>query len=362
MIDWTPDLLGPGFECASLDLGPDDEPRAGTPGGAGATGTESGQGGRPRLTATLVRALPERRSTWNMLFGLPRALEDVDVLYVHGWSDYFFQRSLARFWTDRGARFFALDLRRYGRSLREGQTPGYIEDLRDYDAEIGLAIDEIHASQRGSGPMRKLVLLGHSTGGLVLSLWCDRHPGVADALVLNSPWIELQLTTLGRQFIAPIVNLGARISPLEAVPQLDYGYYSRAQREVGPADELAGVRQDWRPDQSHAVNSGWLRAILDGHEAVHRGLSIDAPVCVLLSAHSVLPTRWTEELTRVDSVLDVGEIAKAALMLGPSVTIERIDGALHDVFLSADAPRHEAYARLARWIRGWHGTLVGGSR
>ena len=35
-------------------------------------------------------------------------LEDVDVLYVHGWSDYFFQRRLARVFTSRGARFFLL--------------------------------------------------------------------------------------------------------------------------------------------------------------------------------------------------------------------------------------------------------------
>jgi alpha-beta hydrolase superfamily lysophospholipase len=35
------------------------------------------------------------------------------------------------------------------------------------------------------------------------------------------------------------------------------------------------------------------------------------------------------------------------------VTVERIDGALHDVFLSRHEAREDAYARLDRWVRGF---------
>jgi len=41
------------------------------------------------------------------------------LLYVHGWSDYFFQTELARYWHAQGAAFYALDLRKFGRSLQE---------------------------------------------------------------------------------------------------------------------------------------------------------------------------------------------------------------------------------------------------
>ena len=54
-----------------------------------------------------------------------------------------------------------------------------------------------------------------------------------------------------------------------------------------------------------------------------------------------------------DTVLEVEGIARAALRLGPSVTVERIDGALHDIFLSAPDVRDEAYARLETWLSGW---------
>ncbi|MGB3375328.1 MAG: alpha/beta hydrolase [Microbacterium sp.] len=322
---WVADVLGDEFEQLTLPLGEDSE---------------------GEIVATLVRALPDAAPWWR-LGRDRRPLADVDVLYVHGWSDYFFQKRLARFWTSRGARFFALDLRKYGRSLRPGQTPGFITDLGEYDAEI-----EAGLAARGDAAGRRLVLLGHSTGGLILSLWASRHPQQVDALILNSPWLEFQLGA-ARAAIAPVVGLQARLWPMDAAPQVDLGFYSRAQKAVIDPDDPMETDLAWRPEQSMTVHAAWLHAILQGHRRVSDGLGITAPVCVLLSARTAVPTRWSEELTRADSVLVVDDIARAALKLGSSVTIERIEGALHDVFLSERTARADAYGRLERWVSGW---------
>lgn len=197
------------------------------------------------------------------------------------------------------------------------------------------------------------MLLGHSTGGLTLSLWAARNPGIASAVILNSPWLEFQLPRLTRETIAPLVGLQARRRPLDRAPQVDLGYYTRAQAEAAdPADPME-VNLAWRPAQTMAVHAGWLHAVLAGHATIAAGITIAAPVCVLLSARSAVPTVWSDDLTRADSVLVVDDIARAALKIGPSVTIERIDGALHDVFLSRHEAREEAYARLGRWLEGW---------
>lgn len=338
MSEWIPDVLGDEFAQRTLELADDHE---------------------GPVVATLVRALPAEAGWWDRPFGrfrnpfrTPRPLDDVDVLYVHGWSDYFFQKRLARFWTARGARFFALDLRKYGRSLRQGQTPGYITDLATYDEDIEAALTAMDRGSEGTASARRLILLGHSTGGLTLSLWASRHPGAADAVILNSPWLEFQVASV-RPLITPMAELQARLRPLEAAPQVDLGFYTRAQQEVADPDDPVDVNLAWRPVQTMAVHAGWFRAILAGHAKVAAGLSIAAPVCVLLSARSATPTRWSADLTSADTVLVVDDIAKAALRLGPTVTVERIDGALHDVFLSRHGAREEAYARLDRWVRGW---------
>ncbi|MCR2810806.1 MULTISPECIES: alpha/beta hydrolase [unclassified Microbacterium] len=330
--EWDADVLGEPFRQLTLDLGEDDE---------------------GPVVATLVRALA-RRPVLGGILGDRRPLHDVDVLYVHGWSDYFFQRSLAAYWTDRGADFYALDLRKYGRSIRPDQTPGYITDLATYDEDIAAALAAMGRALDALASPRRLVLVGHSTGGLTLSLWAARHPGVASALLLNSPWLEFQLSAMTRVAVAPMIGLHARLRPLEPLPQVDTGFYSRAQREVREAP--LEINPAWRPEVSMTVHAPWLHAILAGHAQVAAGLDIDVPVCVLLSARSVTPTRWSEELTRADTVLVVDEIARAALHLGASVTVERIRGALHDVFLSRAEARDEAYERLDRWVMGCLGT------
>lgn len=329
---WVPDVLGPPFEQLTLPLG-----------------VESEHG---PLVATLVRSIPNRLTT---LFA---PLRDVDVLYVHGWSDFFFQTELARFWTRRGARFHALDLRRYGRSLRADETPGYIDALDDYDVDIEAALVAMGHGLPTAVPVeadasrRRLVLVGHSTGGLILTLWAARHPGRASALVLNSPWLELQLGALGRQAIAPLVDMRARFDPRGTQPVVDFGFYTRAQDEIGSLPEGAR-RAQWRPDRGFPTAPGWLAAVLDGHRRIAAGVDVACPALVLLSTASTPPLSWKESMTSTDSVLVVDDIARAATRIGRTVTVARIDGAIHDVFLSRPEPRRTAYAALARWAEGY---------
>ncbi len=319
--DWVPDILGEPFSQLTLPLGDDSE---------------------GPVFATLVRSLPP----WHARVGRP--LHDVDVLCVHGWSDYFFQTELARFWNRLGARFYALDLRKYGRSLRAGQTPGYVTDLATYDADIAAARDAIRQDAGWRGE-RRLVLLGHSTGGLILTLWAARHPGVAAALVLNSPWLELQLGAVGRHALAPLVEMRAKFDPLGQHPDVDLGFYTRAQAEIG--DIPPGYRTDWRPARGFPTHPAWLNAILAGHRTIAAGVDVGCPALVLLSARSSTPLAWSEDMTSTDSVLVVDDIARAATRIGKLVTIARIDGAIHDVFLSRSAPREDAYRVLERWLR-----------
>ena len=208
-----------------------------------------------------------------------------------------------------------------------------------------------HGEEADRPSRRRLVLMGHSTGGLTLSLWTARHPGRAAALVLNSPWLEFQTGGVGRAFITPLVQLGARVQPLGTLPQVDLGFYSRS-----VSAELGGewsYETRWRPARGFPAHRAWLYAVLEGHAAVAAGLGIDVPILTLLSARSTILPRWHEQMRHTDSVLVVDDIARAAVRLGSTVTVARIEGALHDVTLSAAGPRQAAYASLTRWLRAY---------
>jgi len=324
---WQDDLLGRGYQQLSLPLPAD---------------------GEGEVAATLVRYRP---SPAHLVPPFAPA-RGTDVLYVHGWSDYFFQTGLAEYWHGVGARFHALDLRKYGRSLRAHQTPGYVANLATYDADIEAALTAMgHGTAAARPSRRRLVLMGHSTGGLTLSLWAARNPGRASAIVLNSPWLEFQTGGVGRAFITPLVQLGARVQPRGTLPQVDLGFYTRS-----VSAELGGewtYESKWRPVRGFPAHRAWLNAVLEGHAAVAAGLGIEVPVLTLLSARSTILPRWSEQMRSSDSVLVVEDIARAAVRLGSTVTVARIEGALHDVTLSAEEPRTAAYAGLTRWLRAY---------
>jgi alpha-beta hydrolase superfamily lysophospholipase len=327
-MEWRTDILGEEFQACVIEA--------------------SGTDGRV-WTATLVRHAPSTDrgpGTVKTVRAARRA-----VLFLHGWSDYFFNVELARFWAQQGFEFFALDLHNHGRSLQPDLPGGYVSNLDDYDAEIGRAIEVISSLAPGPPAPRPLVLMGHSTGGLVAALWVSRHPGTVQQLVLNSPWLEMHGSSLVRRATWTMVEPLARIRP-EAVLRLpERGFYWRS---ISSAAEGEWTLDDkYRPPMAFPVRAGWLSAVLAGHSRVARGLQIDIPVLVLLSAASSNGPFWREEMRRSDAVLDVNTIALRAMALGRSVTLERVDGALHDVFLSPPRVRADAYRRLSRWIRGY---------
>ena len=62
------------------------------------------------------------------------------VLYIHGFNDYFFQKELGDSVNAHCMDFYAVDLRKYGRSLRPGQRVCEARDIKEYYADIDSAL------------------------------------------------------------------------------------------------------------------------------------------------------------------------------------------------------------------------------
>jgi alpha-beta hydrolase superfamily lysophospholipase len=311
------DILGPPYVSETIALPDDDE----------------GQ-----VVATIVRRPSDKRR--------PRGGA---VLHVHGFCDYFFQTATAEFFAAAGYDFYAVDLRKYGRSLLPHQTPNFCLDLTEYYPELD---ETLHRIRERDGH-RRIVGAAHSTGGLIAALWAaDRYAAgdrVADALVLNSPWLDLQGSLFIRTAGTEAINRLGQRRPYAVVPRNVSEVYGETLHKSlrGEWDyDLA-----WKPQESFPVRAGWLRAVRLGHRRVHRGIDVGAPVLTLCSATSMVPQAWTEDCGTCDTVLDVKQIAKWSHQLGPNVTVLRVQDALHDVLCSRKDVRDAAFDEIARWLR-----------
>lgn len=269
------------------------------------------------------------------------------VLHLHGFCDYFFQTAAADFWVARGYDFYALDLRKYGRSLRPHQTPNFALDLAEYHPDLDAAF-RIITERDGHD---HVVLSGHSTGGLIGLLWMEASDAPVRGVVLNSPWLDLNGSFLIRTAgTKAIEQVGAR-RPYQLIPRNVTGLYGKSLHR--DHDGEWDFNLDWKPLESWPVFAGWLRAVRRGHATVHRGLALTVPVLVLSSDRSVHPRSWEPDVDCCDIVLDVNLMARWAHKLSSHVTLARVPGALHDVTLSPEPVRKRVFDELGRWLDGY---------
>lgn len=306
------DVLGHGIVCRTIDMGRDYE---------------------GDVVCTLVkRPAP--------------VVSDIGVLYIHGFNDYFFQTEMADLFNAEGYNFYALDLRKHGRSLRHWQRHCNMRDISEFYADIDTAI----AIMKGEG-CKKIVLLAHSTGGLIASLYCnDRKNNLkVDALILNSPFLELNMGWFMRKIAMPVV---AAISGMASDMMISQGISTGYGESL-----LKAYHGEWDYDTdkkcmvSPDVSAGWVGAIYRGQKRIKLGLDIPCPVMVMHSDSSVVSDEWIPEMQRMDAVLNVKDIAEYGPRLGKTVDMVRVNDGMHDLLCSAPSVRKAVYKKIFEWLR-----------
>ncbi|MBK5721251.1 alpha/beta hydrolase [Dysgonomonas sp. Marseille-P4677] len=266
------------------------------------------------------------------------------VLYIHGFNDYFFQTEMAVEFNNHGYNFYALDLRKYGRSYLPHQKFNDIRNLNDYFEEITNALNIIRAEKN-----EQVVLLGHSTGGLIVTLYAkaNRNSELFDGLILNSPFFEFNKNILVRAFIPLVSYLGKLFPRIKISGGFTEKYGESIHRSFGGEWDY---NLEWKPNIAPKINLGWLRAIHQGHKQLKGHIVVDKPVLVLHSAQSVTNLNDREQIYTRDSILNVKDIVRIAGRIEGNTTIVAIEGGLHDLVLSEKTVRDKVYKTIFEWV------------
>ncbi len=109
------------------------------------------------------------------------------ILITHGLAEHSeCYNSLAQSLADDGWKVFAWDMRGHGRS--EGKR-GYMRHISDSINDLGCFYDLVNRERDG----KKLVLIGHSLGGLITLRYLQTNKNECAAVVLSSPALGLSM-------------------------------------------------------------------------------------------------------------------------------------------------------------------------
>ena len=285
-----------------------------------------------KVTSTLVRNLADEKS-------------NKAVLYIHGYCDYFFQEEYAEQFTKSGINFYALDLRKYGRSYLPHQVIYNMRSLEEYFPDIDSALEII--KKEGND---KVLLNAHSTGGLVASIYANQRKDSPffDAIFLNSPFLEMNMSWFKRKAAIPLIAKKGLKKPNKTIKGSSLSFYGESLHK--------GYRGEWdydlsvKPIVSPDVTYGFIRALHLGHNEIKNRLHITQPILVMHSDKSIQSKSWREDFYYSDSVLDVGDIEKYSYFLGNKVKTIAIKDGMHDLVLSRAPVRNEVYRNLFDWL------------
>ncbi|WP_347455419.1 alpha/beta hydrolase [Acinetobacter thermotolerans] len=310
-VEYRPDILGDDFEQATLDLPNDYE----------------GQ-----VVATLIRkkaAEPTKKA----------------VLYIHGFIDYFFHTEMAEQFNQHGFDFYALDLRKYGRSYLPHQKYYNVHSLPEYDAEISEALDII--AQEGH---EAVLLCGHSTGGLTTTLYAAHHPKhpLIKALWLNSPFYDFNMTTLEKKFAIPKMAAMGKRFPNMLFPSRLNKWYVPSLHADHHGEWLFNL--EWKKLRYPLVRLSFVHAIHEAQKEIHQGVRLDISTLLMYSHQTTYPRKFNRDAQTSDVILNVKDMVKYGKKIQGDVTLCEIQNGLHDLVLSEKPVREKVYAELFSWL------------
>lgn len=311
-FSWHPDILE-GYEARYVDQG------------------EAFDG---PCRSTIIRKLCDRQSR-------------KAFLYVHGFNDYFFQKEMGERFVDSGFNFYAVDLRRYGRSREPWQYPFNIRKQEEYFADIDSALSQIRKDGNTD-----ITLGGHSTGGLTVAFMGAMKGKLigVDRIVTDSPFLEWNYNSFMRNIAAPTVGFLGKLFRNAKIKQgrCDGYAYSLLKDYYGEWT----YNTDWKMVYSPPVTWSWIGAVNSAQSRLmKKAKNISVPILVMHSSRKINGCNYTTEFQTGDAVLDPAMLQKRGERLGTIRQVCTIDSGLHDLILSNKKARDAAYDTIFSFIR-----------
>lgn len=255
----------------------------------------------------------------------PPGRPDGVLFFVHGLAEHSGRyENPVRFFVSRGWTCFAIDYRSHGKS------PGPRVHVDSFD-EFLSDVAEGHRLARIRYPDSKVVLVGHSQGGLLSILYAESNPDHLDGVVVSSPFLGVHPDSKPSPIMHAASKFLSKVSPKMMFSDVaDPAFLSRdpAVAEAYVGDSLV----------SNRVSVRWATSAVDAQ----RKALAEAPLMTV-------PTLVMQ--AGADRLVDP-EATRTWIASAPADLVEYVewDGYYHELFNEPLLERKQVFDRMAAWL------------
>ena len=277
------------------------------------------------------------------------------ILYIHGYTDYFFQTGLAEHFIALGYRFYAIDLQGYGRSIRPNFLPNWCDSIDQYWQDLDIAL----ATMKQDG-INQVTLLAHSTGGLIASGYVAQpysplereqyyqraFPDIT-GLILNSPFLAMPFSPKVLDRLSGVMKMIVSVCSSVAIQAKKPSLYAQSLHTKFGGDW--DYRLDWKPLTGFPLSFYWLKQIMLAQQQLSHQC-IDTPTLLCHSEISTIHKKTISEMQCGDGVLDIHSMQNAAEKCFNQLSKVAIEQGFHDLYLSRLPARQKYLAIIDNWL------------
>ncbi|HIN85033.1 MAG TPA: alpha/beta hydrolase [Myxococcales bacterium] len=276
------------------------------------------------MTATQIETGPFQSKDGTSLFYrfIPNESAETTLLFIHGYGEHCGRyESTMRRYHDGGYNVGSFDYRGHGKAEgRRGHVFSFDEYMEDLDAFIQLMLKRL-------GPSKKLYLVGHSYGGLVVLRYVINQPEGIDGIALSAPFLGFKIKVPAWKAL-----LGKGMSKLW--PTLSLPSDVPPEHVSHDPEVIAAYAND--PLNHDVATSRWFTEVVQAqHDVLSQARQINLPILVMQGT---------------DDLIVEPECAQTIIDGVASSDKELIwyDGLYHELFNELE--RESVYSDLDAWL------------
>lgn len=265
------------------------------------------------------------------------------IVLVHGFSENFYKYRETIFdLYNQGYTVFAYNQRGHGYSrLIEDQAPVHVDDFQNY-------VDDLHelVLQKVKPLNIPVVILAHSMGGAVGSLYAETYPDDLDALVLSAPMLGMKTdgfplwAARSLSFLGAHLGLSESFAPGQTPPQNNWSFEeANTQSKVRWEDYRDfSYHPDWQDLRRGGATYGWVNAALSATNRLMQAeqiAKISKPVLLFQAGiDTYVPSKEQDQFCQMAN----------------NCTLHRYDQAKHEIYREIDSLRQDFFAKVFQFI------------